>query len=297
MRLVHLILLSNALVVSKAFRAGRTSPVRARQAVCLAAERPDPFAVPRPDPSILVAAKPDDEQKLAFAAIIGAIAAGTGVVVSGLSILEAALPEGWYATWRDYTWAVPLGPSSAAGVAPSPSRRPSSRSPPKGTWGGLGPCPPPAPKRWLSFESMRSDRHRRTPEAALAVRRRPRRATDRQRPRSSSACSSRRRRPPISTCSAAADGRPVTPPIRKATQAEPDRRPRSLARSCVFLSCGGVWRGGCGGDLWMKMQGAGAAAGRGGGAVGNFPRKDADREEGTGGGREEDEEVLVLVPE
>ena len=32
----------------------------------LAAERPDPFAVPRPDPSILVAAKPDDEQKLAL---------------------------------------------------------------------------------------------------------------------------------------------------------------------------------------------------------------------------------------
>ena len=44
-----LVLLSNALVVAS-FRAGGTSPVRARQAVLLAAERPDPFAVPRPDP-------------------------------------------------------------------------------------------------------------------------------------------------------------------------------------------------------------------------------------------------------
>ena len=69
----------------------------------------DPFDVPRPDPSILVSARPAQEQQQVFFAALAVVSAGTAVVVQLLSGIEELLPYGWFAAWRDYTWPVPLG--------------------------------------------------------------------------------------------------------------------------------------------------------------------------------------------
>lgn len=69
----------------------------------------DPFDVPRPDPSILVSARPAKEQQQVFFAALAVVSAGTALVVQILSGIEELLPYGWFAAWRDYTWPVPLG--------------------------------------------------------------------------------------------------------------------------------------------------------------------------------------------
>jgi hypothetical protein len=72
-------------------------------------EKRDPFDVPRPDPSILVSARPAKEQQQVFFAALAVVSAGTALAVQLLSGIEELLPYGWFAAWRDYTWPVPLG--------------------------------------------------------------------------------------------------------------------------------------------------------------------------------------------
>ena len=113
------------------------------------AEQPGPAGVPRPDPAVLVSSKADSEQQRAVGVIVGVVAAGTAAAVMLLSGLEGLLPDGWFATWRDFTWPVPLGLIfSAAGVSHF-TLAPAFTAivPPLGTWGGLWQVPAPGAKQ------------------------------------------------------------------------------------------------------------------------------------------------------
>ena len=80
--------------------------------------RPPMVFEERPDPSILVAAKDPDTQKLIVMAIAGFICFGTSVFINLLNGLEYLLPDGWFDLWKDYTWPLGLGfIFSAAGVS------------------------------------------------------------------------------------------------------------------------------------------------------------------------------------
>ena len=84
----------------------RTSGVHARQPSLTARGRValragDAPVAERPDPAVLVSAKDDESQQLYFGGICAGIAVGTAVCVGGLNGLEAALPDGWFAAWRD----------------------------------------------------------------------------------------------------------------------------------------------------------------------------------------------------
>jgi len=104
----------------------------------------DPFDVPRPDPSILVSAKGDEEQRLWFVGIGAGLVVGTAVLVALLSALEAALPENWFGALGNAN-AVPLGLVFAAiGVGHfTLSEAFLGIVPPRGTWGGLWQVPAP----------------------------------------------------------------------------------------------------------------------------------------------------------
>lgn len=120
---------------------------------------PTPMDVERPDPSILLSARPDSFQRFGFVAICVSILLGTSFVVSLIDGLENLLPDGWFDIWRDYTWPLPLGLIfGAAGVAHFAMKDTfTSMVPPKGTWGGLWQVPAPgADKLGLTYEEFHS---------------------------------------------------------------------------------------------------------------------------------------------
>lgn len=96
-----------------------------------------PPDVPRPDPSILISARPLADQQRAFALIVLALSVGTATAISLLTLLEHALPGNYFALWRDYTWPAFLSLSfMAAGVAHFRSADMfAAIVPPRGTWG------------------------------------------------------------------------------------------------------------------------------------------------------------------
>lgn len=103
------------------------------------------FSYDRPDPSILLAAKDESTQQLGFAAICTVLGLGTVGVTYALSVLEAILPQGWFATWRDWTWPIPLGLIFVAAGISHFTLKDSfvAMVPPVGTWGGLWKVPAP----------------------------------------------------------------------------------------------------------------------------------------------------------
>jgi len=114
----------------------------------------DPFDVPRPDPGILISAKPPDEQKLWIGGISGGLLVGTTVLVTILSAVESALPPGWFGTLGNLN-TVPLGLVFAALGAAHFAKKETFVGivPPVGTWGGLWQVPAPgAEKLGLSYE-------------------------------------------------------------------------------------------------------------------------------------------------
>ena len=106
--------------------------------------RMPPPSFDRPDPRVLIAAKPGPEQQDAVFAICGALFLGTVVCVSILSGMESLLP-GLFAAWRDYTWPLGLGVIFvAAGVSHFTVTDAFCRIvPPPGCWGGLWRVPAP----------------------------------------------------------------------------------------------------------------------------------------------------------
>eukprot|EP00751_Fragilariopsis_kerguelensis_P019936 CAMPEP_0170884654 /NCGR_PEP_ID=MMETSP0734-20130129/35168_1 /TAXON_ID=186038 /ORGANISM="Fragilariopsis kerguelensis, Strain L26-C5" /LENGTH=256 /DNA_ID=CAMNT_0011269427 /DNA_START=12 /DNA_END=779 /DNA_ORIENTATION=- len=116
----------------------------------------DPFDVPRPDPSILISAKPPDEQKLWITGLSASLVVGTSLLVTILSTIEQkVLPDNsWFGTLGN-VGTIPLGVIFAA-IGAAHFAKPetfTSIVPPKGTWGGLWQVPAPgADKFGVTYE-------------------------------------------------------------------------------------------------------------------------------------------------
>ena len=104
----------------------------------------DPFDVPRPDPAILVSAKPEAEQKLWIAGIGAGIAAGVAVLVALISAIDPLLPAD-VVSFVGNANAVLIGLFFAGlGVAHFAVKDAfTGVVPPLGTWGGLWQVPAP----------------------------------------------------------------------------------------------------------------------------------------------------------
>ncbi len=155
-RLLCLLLLHGGSVASfmlpnRASLRGVTCPLLP---VRLSRMQADPFDVPRPEPAILISAKPPDEQKLWIGGISGGLLVSTALLVTLLSALESALPTGWFGTLGNLN-SVPLGLVFAALGAAHFAKKETFLGivPPLGTWGGLWQVPAPgAEKLGLSYE-------------------------------------------------------------------------------------------------------------------------------------------------
>ena len=73
-------------------------------------QQPDPFDVPRPDPSLLIAAKPPDEQKVWFVGISTSLVVGTSLWVTILSTVKQNMwpDNGWFGLLGNVS-TIPLG--------------------------------------------------------------------------------------------------------------------------------------------------------------------------------------------
>ena len=120
---------------------GATSPSQHARAL---SKTQDPFNVPRPDPAILISARPPDEQKLWIGGISAGLLVSTVLIVTLLSAVESALPAGWFGTLGNLG-SVPLGLVFAALGAAHFAKKETFLGivPPLGTWGGLWQVPAP----------------------------------------------------------------------------------------------------------------------------------------------------------
>ena len=108
----------------------------------------------RPDPEILLSAKDDTTQKLAIAAIVAGITAGTAVSVNILNGLETILPTSIYEPFYTVLPIVIGTAIGAAGIAHFAIEDSfTAWVPPIGTWGGLWQVPAPGAKQLgLTYE-------------------------------------------------------------------------------------------------------------------------------------------------
>jgi uncharacterized membrane protein len=102
----------------------------------------------RPDPSTLLSSKGRVAQRLGFAATVGVLGLGTFLFVRALTLLQAALPSGWFNAFRYYTGTLTMG-AFYMFVGVTHFAFPDTNTafvPPAGTWGGLWQVPAPGAK-------------------------------------------------------------------------------------------------------------------------------------------------------
>jgi uncharacterized membrane protein len=102
----------------------------------------------RPDPSTLLSSKGRVAQRIGFAKIVAVLGLGTMLLVRALTLLQAALPLGWFNAFRYYTGTLTMG-AFYLFVGVTHFAFPDTYAafvPPAGTWGGLWRVPAPGAK-------------------------------------------------------------------------------------------------------------------------------------------------------